>query len=348
MAEIGYRLVRAREARGLTLEDAERDTRISRRYLEALEDEQFERIPAPVYARGFLRSYAQYLGMDPQELLALFPRGDEPRSPNGTPAEPPPQASMRTPIPATSPSRPTWRKPPRFDSGKTARTSEPRRRREPPNPRGAAPAQPASGDFVIGGGDAPAPQPQQQPRRAATPQLTTRGTSPAARRQPSRTVVAEPVIGADPSRGPARRLERSTGDGQRNLVVIISAVGVLAVVVVAAIAIAMLGGGDGETPGSPTPTGTSSSTAEGSGTAGGSATASATASATGAAQGTVPNVEGIGQSEAEDLIEDAGLTVRVLTQPDAAPEGIVITQSPAAGQVLQPGSEVTIVVSEGQ
>ena len=55
MGELGTLLVRAREARGLTIEDAERDTRISRRYLQALESEQFDVIPAPVYARGFLR-----------------------------------------------------------------------------------------------------------------------------------------------------------------------------------------------------------------------------------------------------------------------------------------------------
>src|SRR5512140_2059215 len=77
MSELGSLLVRAREARGLTLEDAERDTRISRRYLQALESEQFEVIPAPVYARGFLRSYSQYLGIDPQETLAMFPREED-------------------------------------------------------------------------------------------------------------------------------------------------------------------------------------------------------------------------------------------------------------------------------
>src|SRR6185312_8812415 len=78
MSELGTWLIRAREARGLTIEDAERDTRISRRYLQALESEQFEVIPAPVYARGFLRSYSQYLGLDPAEMLALFPRDDQP------------------------------------------------------------------------------------------------------------------------------------------------------------------------------------------------------------------------------------------------------------------------------
>ncbi len=86
---IGERLIEAREARGLTLEDAERDTRISRRYLQSLEDERFDIIPAPVYARGFLRSYSQYLGLDTAPLLARFPQdvpSPGPSSPSGAPA----------------------------------------------------------------------------------------------------------------------------------------------------------------------------------------------------------------------------------------------------------------------
>jgi cytoskeletal protein RodZ len=68
-------LQRARQARGLTLEEVERDTRISRRYLQALENENFGLLPAPVYARGFLRTYARYLGLEPANLLPLFPVG---------------------------------------------------------------------------------------------------------------------------------------------------------------------------------------------------------------------------------------------------------------------------------
>jgi len=68
-------LQRARQARGLTLEEVERDTRISRRYLQALETENFGLLPAPVYARGFLRTYARYLGIEPANLLPLFPVG---------------------------------------------------------------------------------------------------------------------------------------------------------------------------------------------------------------------------------------------------------------------------------
>lgn len=112
MADLGNWLVRAREARGLTLEDAERDTRISRRYLQALEEEKFDVIPAPVYARGFLRSYSQYLGLDPQEAMARYPRDDD--------AYAAPVAQTRTTLgrqqreqrPAVgAENRPTWRRP---------------------------------------------------------------------------------------------------------------------------------------------------------------------------------------------------------------------------------------------
>ena len=73
MAELGRVLFQARVARGLTIEDAERDTRISKRYLEALEREDFSAFPAPFYARAFLRTYAQYLGLDAAQLLAALP-----------------------------------------------------------------------------------------------------------------------------------------------------------------------------------------------------------------------------------------------------------------------------------
>jgi len=75
MTPLGETLQRARLARGVTLEEAERTTRISRRYLEALENENFGLLPAPVYARGFLRTYARYLGLEPSDLLPLFPVG---------------------------------------------------------------------------------------------------------------------------------------------------------------------------------------------------------------------------------------------------------------------------------
>jgi transcriptional regulator with XRE-family HTH domain len=72
MPELGKTFSQARVARGLTLEDCERDTRISKRYLDALEREDWKIFPAPVYSRAFLRTYAQYLGLNPNELMRMF------------------------------------------------------------------------------------------------------------------------------------------------------------------------------------------------------------------------------------------------------------------------------------
>jgi hypothetical protein len=72
---LGLSLSEARIARGLTLEDAERTTRISRKFLVALEQHHYSAFPAPVYARGFLRTYCRYLGLDPEIQLAELPAG---------------------------------------------------------------------------------------------------------------------------------------------------------------------------------------------------------------------------------------------------------------------------------
>jgi transcriptional regulator with XRE-family HTH domain len=81
MSPLGETLRRARLNKGITFEDAERVTRIPRKYLEALETENYGILPAPLFARGFLRSYAGYLGLDPAELLPFFPVGhvEEPK-----------------------------------------------------------------------------------------------------------------------------------------------------------------------------------------------------------------------------------------------------------------------------
>jgi len=72
MGELGDLLRRSREDEGLSLAQAEEATRIRREFLQALEDEEFARLPAPVYVKGFLRNYATYLGLDPQQVLALY------------------------------------------------------------------------------------------------------------------------------------------------------------------------------------------------------------------------------------------------------------------------------------
>ena len=78
---VGEILQRARSNRGGTIAEASRVTKIPRRYLEALEQENYEVLPAPVYTRGFLRSYAGYLGLEPGKLMPFFPVGhvDQPK-----------------------------------------------------------------------------------------------------------------------------------------------------------------------------------------------------------------------------------------------------------------------------
>lgn len=71
--ELGKALTKARIARGLTLRDVERDTRISSKYLEALENGTLDLLPAPVYARAFMRTYAQYLGLNAPAFVQRLP-----------------------------------------------------------------------------------------------------------------------------------------------------------------------------------------------------------------------------------------------------------------------------------
>lgn len=71
---LGERFRAAREARGLALPDVSEQIRIRSVYLAAIEDENWKAIGAPVYVRGFLRTYARFLGIDPEEAVAAFNR----------------------------------------------------------------------------------------------------------------------------------------------------------------------------------------------------------------------------------------------------------------------------------
>lgn len=66
MFEIGNTLREARLRRGLDISECETGTKIRAKYLRAMEDEHFDLLPSPAYVRGFLRTYAQYLGLDGQ------------------------------------------------------------------------------------------------------------------------------------------------------------------------------------------------------------------------------------------------------------------------------------------
>ncbi len=68
----GEHLKRERELRGVTLDEISTATRIATRFLQAIENEQWERLPGGVFNRGFVRAVARYLGLDEEDILAEF------------------------------------------------------------------------------------------------------------------------------------------------------------------------------------------------------------------------------------------------------------------------------------
>lgn len=83
MSVFGDTLRQARAQKGITLRQAEQEIRINRHYLAALEDEDFDNLPALPYQRGIVRAYAAFLGLDRTRLVELFdeargPRMDDP------------------------------------------------------------------------------------------------------------------------------------------------------------------------------------------------------------------------------------------------------------------------------
>jgi len=72
MSALGDAFRTAREARGLTLSDVAEHIHIRSVYLGAIEDEDWSSIGAPVYVRGFIRTYARYLGIDAEDAVARF------------------------------------------------------------------------------------------------------------------------------------------------------------------------------------------------------------------------------------------------------------------------------------
>jgi cytoskeletal protein RodZ len=98
---LGETLRQARLDKSVSLADAARDTRIRRSYLEALEAEDYAALPPAVYTRGFLRTYAEYLGVNAQAMVDLYqPTSRREPGPTLRPAVP------HIAIPRTIPLRP--------------------------------------------------------------------------------------------------------------------------------------------------------------------------------------------------------------------------------------------------
>jgi cytoskeleton protein RodZ len=78
----GEHLRREREMRGVSLDEISAATRISTRFLEAIEKDQWDQLPGGVFNRGFIRSIARFLGLDEDSLVAEYALGNS----NGAPA----------------------------------------------------------------------------------------------------------------------------------------------------------------------------------------------------------------------------------------------------------------------
>lgn len=74
MSNFGSAFRKARETAGLPLDKIATDTRISTRFLLAIESESFDLLPGGIFNRGFIRSYAEYLGLDPEQAVADYDR----------------------------------------------------------------------------------------------------------------------------------------------------------------------------------------------------------------------------------------------------------------------------------
>jgi cytoskeleton protein RodZ len=97
-AEIGPVLEQARNERGLTLDDVEQATKIRKRYLAGLEREDYGVLPDAVYAQGFLKTYANYLGLDGEELSRQLKNRRKPRRERTIYYGPPKKSDFERPL----------------------------------------------------------------------------------------------------------------------------------------------------------------------------------------------------------------------------------------------------------
>ncbi len=74
MLTIGEILTKIRTEKKLTLEEIERQLRIRKKFLVALEENNWDKLPSLPYIKGFLRNYSSFLGLKPEEMVAIFRR----------------------------------------------------------------------------------------------------------------------------------------------------------------------------------------------------------------------------------------------------------------------------------
>jgi len=82
MPNFGASFKKARESKGIPLDRISTETRISTRFLQAIENEDFHLLPGGIFNRGFIRTYAERLGLDPEQAVADYEKLAEVRAPS--------------------------------------------------------------------------------------------------------------------------------------------------------------------------------------------------------------------------------------------------------------------------
>jgi cytoskeleton protein RodZ len=96
--EIGRLLEHKRKERGLSLEEVEQATKIRKRYLTGLERDDYAVLPDAVYARGFLKTYANYLGLDGETLSQRLKNSTKTQRERGSDSDPTPESDFEKPL----------------------------------------------------------------------------------------------------------------------------------------------------------------------------------------------------------------------------------------------------------
>lgn len=120
MSGIGEQLRKAREAKGLSISDIEKATKIQSRYLEAIENNDFDKLPGDFYVRAFIRQYAQIVGLDGKELLSQYQGevANEVSQPEESPAQ---EVHEEAHEEETAPAEPVETKPARISASRPAK-----------------------------------------------------------------------------------------------------------------------------------------------------------------------------------------------------------------------------------
>ena len=69
---LGQKLRQAREERGISIGEVSEQTRISPHYIESIENDDYKTLPGGIFNKGFVKSYARYVGYDEQEALGDY------------------------------------------------------------------------------------------------------------------------------------------------------------------------------------------------------------------------------------------------------------------------------------